>query len=71
LSLCLNDRFFRTTIHDDTRAFAGQPGGDRKSNPFGLSPYSEYSRGPSPNRQSAIGIGIRPSTFNFQRSTFN
>src|SRR5437867_4191245 len=35
LSLRLCDRFLRATVHDDSRAFAGQPGGNGKSNSFG------------------------------------
>src|SRR5437867_10351615 len=33
--LRLNDRFVRATVHDDSCAFASQPGGDGKSNAFG------------------------------------
>ena len=35
LVLRLSDRFLRTTVRDDSCAFAGQPGGNGKSNAFG------------------------------------
>src|SRR5216683_6310959 len=35
LLLRLSDRFLRTTVHDDSCAFTGQPGGNGKANAFG------------------------------------